>query len=169
MKLLRLIDNALTRVVNIALVSLFSLLMSLAFVQVFLRYFFNSSILWGDIAGRTLVIWVGFLGAVLATRENKHFHIDVLTRFLRERYQLWFQSLSNLFASVICFLLGQASQTYLNIEGQSKTFLELPVSVVELVIPLGFYLMMFQFALRTVIMMIEGIRLPSSLDDAETP
>src|SRR2546426_7761896 len=86
-KVIQVVDSVLTRVVNIALITLFSVMMSLAFVQVCLRYFFNNSILWGDTASRTLVIWVGFLGAVIATGENKHFHIDVLTRFLKKRHQ----------------------------------------------------------------------------------
>jgi TRAP-type C4-dicarboxylate transport system permease small subunit len=167
MKFFHNIDSVLTRVVNAALVLLFSVMLSLAVIQVFLRYFFNSSILWGDIAARTLVLWVGFLGAALATKENKHFHIDVLTRFLKKRYQLWFQSFSNLFASVICFFLGQASVTFLELDNQTKTFLQLPVFVVELIIPIGFYLMMIQFALRMIINANDGLHTSPVSDQAE--
>ena len=156
MKIVRLIDGVLTRAVNITLVTLFVVMMSLAVIQVFLRYFFNSSILWGDIAARTLVIWVGILGAILATRDNKHFHIDVLTRFLSQRYQRWFLSLSNLFAAVVCFYLGQASITFLGLDSQSKTFLDIPLVYVELIIPVGFYLMTVQFLLRMIITLAEG-------------
>jgi TRAP-type C4-dicarboxylate transport system permease small subunit len=147
-RLIQVVDSALTRLVNIALVTLFSVMMGLAFIQVFLRYFFNNSILWGDTAARTLVIWVGFLGAVIATGESKHFHIDVLTRFLKKRHQTWFQSFSNLFAAVICFFLGQASVTFLGLDPGTKTFLEIPIYIVELIIPAGFYLMMIRFVLR---------------------
>ncbi len=144
----RFIDSVITRLVTTVLVFLFSIMMGLAVVQVFLRYFFNGGILWGDIAARSLVIWVGFLGAVLATKENKHFHIDVLTRFLKERHQLWFLSFSNLVAASVCFFLGQASITFLGLDSQSTTFLNIPVVVVEVIVPAGFFLMMIQFALR---------------------
>ena len=167
MKFFHDVDSVLTRVVNAALVTLFTVMLSLAVIQVFLRYFFNSSILWGDIAARTLVLWVGFLGAALATRENKHFHIDVLTRFLKKRYQFWFQSFSNLFASVVCFFLGQASVTFLGLDSQTKTFLQLPVFVVELIIPIGFYLMMVQFVLRMIINLNDGFRNLPSTDQVE--
>jgi TRAP-type C4-dicarboxylate transport system permease small subunit len=162
-KIFSLVDRVIARAVDIALIAIFTVMMSLAGIQVFLRYFFNSSLLWGDIAARNLVIWVGILGAVLATRENKHFHIDLLTRFLGKRYQLWFQSFSNLFASVICFFLGQASVTFLELDIQGRTFLDLPLYYVEIIIPAGFYLMMVQFALRTIILLVDGLRdLPPS-------
>jgi TRAP-type C4-dicarboxylate transport system permease small subunit len=140
------------------IVVLFSVMMSLAVIQLFLRYFFNSSILWGDIAARNLVIWVGFLGAVLATRENKHFHIDVLTRFLKTNHQMWFNSFSNIIASIICFFLGQASITFIELDKNNTTFLNIPAVAVEIIVPIGFYLIMIQFILRAIIIIIDGPR-----------
>jgi len=166
MKVFKVIDDALTKLVDIALVGLFGVMMSLAVIQVFLRYFFNSGVLWGDIAARSLVIWVGFLGAVLATRQSKHFHIDVLTRFLKPRHQVWFQICSDLFASVICFFLGQAGLTFLELETGNKIFLNLPAIVVEVIIPISFYLMMVQFILRTVANVGE-VALSSSTEEPE--
>jgi len=151
-----------------ALVTLFGVMMSLAFIQVFLRYFFNNSILWGDTATRTLVIWVGFLGAVIATGENKHFHIDVLTRFLKKRHETWFQSFSNLFAAVICFFLGQASVTFLGLDSETRTFLDIPIFIVELIIPAGFFLMMIRFVLRMAFNLIEIFQSGPPGQDMET-
>lgn len=98
MKITRLIDRVLTAVVTVVLICAFSIMLGLAVLQVFLRDTFHTSIGWGDVAARQLVIWVGFLGAYLATRSNKHFHIDVLTRFLGPRVRLWFDAFSDLFA-----------------------------------------------------------------------
>lgn len=156
MKTLRILDRTLTGIVNVTLVMLFSVMLSLAVVQVFLRYFFNGGIPWGDIAARSLVIWVGFLGAVLATRDDKHFHIDVLTRFLKQRHQLVFQSVSNLFAAAVCYFLGQASITFVNLDSGNKTFLNIPLMIIEVIIPIGFFLMMIQFVLRAIIGFSEG-------------
>jgi len=167
-KIIQAVDSALTRIVNVALVTLFSVMMSLAFVQVCLRYFFNNSILWGDTAARTLVIWVGFLGAVIATGENRHFHIDVLTRFLKKQHQTWFQSFSNLFAAVICFFLGQASVTFLGLDPETRTFLDIPIFIVELIIPIGFYLMMLRFVLRVAFNLIEIFQTSPAGQDMET-
>ena len=49
------------------------------------------SILWGDMAARHLVIWVGFFGAYLATPWRRGISTSsVLTRFLGPRVRLWF-------------------------------------------------------------------------------
>ncbi|MFI5250893.1 MAG: TRAP transporter small permease [Bacteroidota bacterium] len=145
------IDTGITRVVNFMLVVLFIFMLGLAVIQVILRYFFNSGILWGDIVARNLVLWVGMLGAILATRENKHFHIDVLTRFLKNRHQVWFKSFSDLFSAVICYFLGQASITFLALDTETRTFFNLPIIVIEIIIPIGFYLMMLQFIVHMVL------------------
>ena len=158
MKFVRAIDNAVSRVIDVSIVVLFVVMLTLAVVQVFLRYFFNGGILWGDVAARTLVIWVGFLGAMTATREAKHFSVDVLTRFLKMKHQFWLQSISSLFAAVICFFLAQAGVTFLGLESGNKTFLDLPAVATEVIVPIGFYLMAFQFLLRMVISVSEGVR-----------
>jgi TRAP-type C4-dicarboxylate transport system permease small subunit len=52
----------------------------LAFLQVVLRNVFSQGLLWGDILLRQLVLWIGFIGASLATREEKHINIDLFCK-----------------------------------------------------------------------------------------
>lgn len=145
---LRSVDRLIAVAVNAAIVVLFLAMLGIAAAQVVLRYFFDSGIIWGDPAARTLVLWVGFLGSVLTTGDNKHFQIDVLTRFLPQRWREWFQRVSNLFAAVVCLVLAQASISFLGFESGAKGSLNLPVEIVDVIIPAGFYLMAVQFALR---------------------
>ena len=147
MKLLRLLDNALSKVVNVALVGLFLIMLGLAATQVLLRYFFSTGILWGDLAARNLVIWVGFLGAFLATKERQHFEVDVLTRFLNPSFRRWIRRLTNLCCAVVCYFLGQAAISVVELDVEAKTFLDLPASAVEMIVPIGFFLMMIRFIL----------------------
>ena len=70
----------------------------LAFLQVLLRNIFDQSFLWGDPLLRHLVLWVGFIGASLATREEKHINIDVLGRALKGRPKLAVRFFTELFA-----------------------------------------------------------------------
>ena len=155
LKFFRLTDRILTGFVSAVLVTLFLVMFGLAVVQVFLRYVFNSGIPWADILARNLVLWVGILGAFLAVKEDKHFQIDVLTRFLSTRYQVWYRGVSYIFAAVICYFLGYASVTMLGQDMANKTFLNIPIVAVEIIIPVGFYLMMVQFVLRTILIMDE--------------
>lgn len=147
-RLLQDVDYLVTWTVNGILVALFLGMLGIAAAQVILRYVFDSGIVWGDPAARTLVLWVGFLGAVLTTRDNKHFQIDLLTRFLPTRAQLWFHRFSNLFAAVVCLVLAQTSISFLSFESDTRGFLNLPVAIVDVIIPAGFCLMAVQFALR---------------------
>lgn len=160
MKLLHAFDRALTATVTALLVLILAAMLGLAATQVFLRDFFHTGILWGDVAARHLVIWVGFFGAYLATHENRHFHIDVLTRFLSVRLRLWFAAFSDLFAAAICYLLMDASITFLSvgIDADAVTFLNLSQRTLALIVPVGFGLIMVQFLLRTVASVAGAVR-----------
>jgi TRAP-type C4-dicarboxylate transport system permease small subunit len=160
MKALRVFDRALTAVVNTLLLLSFSIMLGLAALQVLLRFFFHSGILWGDVAARNLVIWVGFFGAYLATRENRHFRIDVLTRLVPLRIRSWLFAFTDLFAAVICYFLFQASQNFvkLGIDPDSIAFLQVPQSVVAMIVPVGFGLIIVQFLIRTVESVVAAVR-----------
>ena len=162
MKILDIIERFIARVVNTTLVLLFFAMLGLAITQVALRYFFHSSISFADVLARNLVMWVGLLGAILATPENKHFHIDVLTRFLNNRSQLWLRAITNLFSSVVCYFLGRAATTFLLLDPDTKIFLTIPAAAVESILPVSFYLMMVLFAIRTIGSIVEGMRFPHS-------
>ncbi len=160
MKVILLIDRVLTAVVTVVLISAFSLMLGLAFLQVFLRDVFHTGIAWGDGATRQLVIWVGFFGAYLATRSNKHFHIDVLTRFLGPRLRLWFSAFSDLFAAFICFFLVAASRTFVavGLDPGATLFLGIPQTVAAAIVPVGFSLITVQFLLRAIDGLFAAVR-----------
>jgi len=160
MKVLEFIDRSLTSIVWGLLVLMFTIMLGLATVQVFLRGAFHTGILWGDVAARHLVIWVGFLGAFLATRGNKHFHIDVLTRFLHPHVRLWFNAFSDLFAAAICYLMMQSSITFLTVgmDPESVLFLGIPQRYLAMIVPGGFGLIMVQFIIRTIESVVAAIR-----------
>lgn len=160
MKLLRAFDRGLTAVVGGLLVLSFTVMLALAALQVILRFFFQTGILWGDVAARSLVIWVGFFGAYIATRENKHFRIDVLTRFLGARLRLWLSAFSDLFGAVVCYFLLQASRTFVlvGIDPESKAFLGIPQAVVAVIVPVGFGLILVQFLLRMADSIVAALR-----------
>ena len=75
--------NVVYRIEDGILVALLALMIALAAVQIFLRNFFGAGIIWGDVLVRVLVLWIGLIGAMIATRQNKHISIDLVARFLR--------------------------------------------------------------------------------------
>ena len=164
MSVLRGLDRVLTKAVTWLLVFFFVTMLGIAALQVILRIILHTGIIWGDIAARHMVLWVGFFGAYMATREDKHFHIDVLTRFLHPKLKAWFGAFSDLFAIVICYFMLQASLTFVQVgmDADSMLFLQVPQRAAAMIVPLGFGLIMVQFLLRMIENIVKGIRGPEA-------
>jgi TRAP-type C4-dicarboxylate transport system permease small subunit len=168
MKVLRTLDRVLTTTVIWLLVTFFVVMLGIAALQVLLRIILHTGIIWGDIAARHMVLWVGFFGAYMATREDKHFHIDVLTRFLHPKLKAWFGAFSDLFAIVICYFMLQASLTFVEVgmDADSMLFLQVPQRAVAMIVPLGFGLIMLQFIFRMIENVVKAIRGPEAEEPA---
>jgi len=160
MTVLTKIERALSAAVTAFLVLTFTIMLGLAAVQVFLRFFFHTGILWGDVAARHLVVWVGFFGAFLAARENKHFRIDVLTRFVPWRFRQWLAAFTDLFAAVISSFLLRASITFVDvgIDPDAVAFFHIPQTAVAWIVPAGFGLLSLEFLLRAAQSVASAIR-----------
>ena len=160
MKIVLLIDRGLTALVTGLLICSFTLMIGLAAAQVLLRQLMHTSILWADVAARHLVIWVGFFGAYLASRSERHFHIGFLARFLGPRSRPWFNAVADLFAALICGFLVVAGWTFVTVglDPRAVVFLGIRQSTAALIVPAGFLLMALQFGLRTIQSLEKAIR-----------
>ena len=151
MKTLEKVNVWIERTETVILVFILAIMVLFAFLQVVLRNVFNEGILWGDIFLRHLVLWVGFLGASLATREQKHINIDLFNRFLPEKGKQVSRLLTNLFSAFICLLLTDAGWTFIQDEKMMGTilFAEIPSWYFQIIIPIGFFLMFIRFLFLT--------------------
>jgi C4-dicarboxylate transporter DctQ subunit len=151
MKTLERLNAWIERTETAILVLVLGIMVVFAFLQVVLRNIFNEGILWGDIFLRHLVLWVGFLGASLATREQKHINIDLFNRLLPEKGKQVSRLVTNLFSVFICLLLTDASWTFVQDEKMMNTILfeDIPTWYFQIIIPIGFFLMSFRFLFLT--------------------
>jgi C4-dicarboxylate transporter DctQ subunit len=149
-KFLQKLDSGLFQIENFIILLTLGSMVILSFLQVILRNFFDTGLLWGDILLRHLVLWVGFVGASLATREEKHINVDVLTRLISRRYVPLIHFLVNLAAIVICYILARASYTLLTFEIEAGTtlFLDIPSWYFQIILPVGFGLIGLRFLLK---------------------
>ena len=145
-------ERRIVRTVNSTLIFLFVAMLGLASIQVALRIFFNTGILWMDPLARRLVLWTGLLGAVLASSENKHFHLDVVTRFFPPRIRIFLAKASNLFLCIVCGALFYASLTFLTIglDEPDQALFNLPSYFIGLILPVTFLLMTILYGIRLV-------------------
>jgi TRAP-type C4-dicarboxylate transport system permease small subunit len=160
MKPFLLIDHWLEKISGWILVGLLGIMIAMAFGQVILRNFFESSIEWGDIFLRHLVLWVGYFGAVIATGEGRHLRIEFVTKLVKEKPRKIFFVISSLFAAIICYFLMQASVSFveLEMESESTLILDLPGWYFIVIIPMGYAMLSFRFFIRSLNGAVEIIK-----------
>ena len=150
MKILKKIDLALNKAEGALLILMLSTMVVVAFGQVMLRNVFHTGVLGADILLRHLVLWIGFLGAAIATSEERHINIDALRRFLSHRIRSTVDVLTDVFAAVVCYYLMNAAWVFVKSEMASghMVYKEIPVWCVQIIIPIGFGLLMVHFTIR---------------------
>jgi len=152
MKILDTLNTWIARVETVMIVIILSVMIFLAFLQVLLRNFFDQGLLWGDILLRHLVLWVGFIGASLATRDEKHISIDLFGRFVHGNSKHIIHLITNLFAVFVSYLLTDASWYFVMDEKMAGTtiFSDIPVWYFQIIIPVGFGLITLRFLLLAI-------------------
>jgi TRAP-type C4-dicarboxylate transport system permease small subunit len=148
---LRRIDAVLAKAEQVLIVIVLSVMLLLAFLQVLLRNAWDFGLPWIDILLRHLVLWLGIMGASLATRMNRHIRIEALLRFLPARHQRFVERGVLLIAVAICTLLGVAAVDLVRQEQAtgSMAFGPVPTWMLQLVLPVGFAIVAFRFGLQT--------------------
>lgn len=141
---LRLAESAL-------LVVLLGTMISLAAFQVVARNFFDTGVLWGDALVRVLVLWVTFIGATIASRDDQHIRIDLLTRFVGDISNAWLSRFRSLFTAVVAGVFAWYSLEFVILDYQDGiiAFASVPAWVCEAVMPLGAGLISLRYLLRT--------------------
>ncbi|HLP18560.1 MAG TPA: TRAP transporter small permease [Bacteroidota bacterium] len=152
LKILFYIDELIARVTGWILVFLLSVMILMAFGQVALRNFFHTSLAWGDVFLRHLVLWVGFLGAVIATGQGRHLKIEFIRKVIGEKLRKIFFIITNIFAAVICWYLMQASTSFVQFEreAQSILILDQPTWYFVVIIPIGYAVIAFRFLVSVI-------------------
>ena len=144
-------DEMIDRVEQTLVVSFLGFMIFIAFLQILLRNVFSTGLDWGDPLLRNLVLWIGFIGATLATKEGKHINIDVISKWLPSMGKNVATLITHLFSFLVCCALTYATLKFIRNEIQmgQNTFLNIPVWIPEMILPLTFSLMTFRFGLRS--------------------
>jgi TRAP-type C4-dicarboxylate transport system permease small subunit len=126
------------------------LMVTLAAAQIMMRNFFDTSIFGADQMLRLLVLWVAFLGAVAASREGKHIHVDAIARWLPERIKSGVVALTDFFTLIVCLVLSWQALRFIQSARTSAemAFGSFPVWIAAIILPLGFTLIGLRYGLR---------------------
>jgi len=126
--------------------------------QVVLRNFFNSGVEWADMFARSLVLWVGFIGASLATRRSKHINIEVISKFITNpKFSKIRATYVNVISFVITSMLAWGAIEFIIIESKNgmTAFLNIPTWIIFIIVPISLVLISIRFFLEIFIGRIE--------------
>jgi TRAP-type C4-dicarboxylate transport system permease small subunit len=125
-------------------------MIGLAAVQILLRNFWGGGIAWADEVLRILVLWAAMLGAVAASREQRHVSIDALSRYLPAFLHRFTVRLTSLFTAVVCFILAWYSWLFVADSwdvGDRVLGGEMPAWAVQAILPVGFALIGYRYVI----------------------
>ena len=143
-------DAILSTIENAFIIIILFATMFISVTQIVLRNGFSSGLSWADPALKMLVLYITIVGSIIATRENKHLSIDVLSKFLPEHLNHLVQKSTNIFAAFICLLMSYYSLKLLQISKQFEdvAFNGIPLWVLQIILPVGFLLMAMRFIIN---------------------
>ena len=77
----------------------------LIFIQVFFRYILNSPLSWSEELARLCLVWLGFMGSVIALRKGEHIYIGNITKKLSLHKKLIYEIFSYVIIGIILIFL----------------------------------------------------------------
>jgi len=107
---------------------------------------------WSESLVRLLVLWLAFLGASLVTAEKKHIKIDVFSAILPSGWLPFRELILSLACAAVSAVMVKVCLDYLKMEMEfgATMFLQLPGWIGQIILPLGFALILFRFTLRAI-------------------
>jgi len=111
------------KTVELSLLTLFLVTMIvLSFSQIVFRKVFLSSIPHADQIVTMLVMYIALIGAALATLEDKHITVEVLSKFVSDRINTMMAVVFNFFSVWIVYILYAASLEYIELQQDNIEF-----------------------------------------------
>ncbi len=142
------LDNFFAKIEKIFLVIGVSVMVLVVFFDILLRELFDGGFIWAKELAAFLMIWVGFVGASLAAKENKHIVVGIPEKLFPKKVLPYV----SLFASVIIFtvtiLIAYLGFNYVSETrelGETSLVLKIPLWIVQIIIPISLVIIAFRF------------------------
>ena len=145
LKLLKYVNDGITRVMNWLMIGLMSLMVVFIVAQVFFRYVLMKPLSWSEELSGYLFSAVFFFGAVLLYRESRHINMSLLVesikiRFLRELVTVIAHLFSFFFLVVMVWYSYPMAMQILEFEVVSPSMEWLRIGYVFLIVPAASFL-----------------------------
>jgi len=133
------------------LVFLLSAMIVLASTQILLRNFLDSGFVWIDPLLRVLVLWLGLIGATVATRNNRHIRIDLLSKLFSRNTHRLIQSIVGQVSAWTCLVIAWYGFKWIQMDYVDgvTAFAGVPAWLLEVIIPVTFALIGLRYLIMS--------------------
>jgi len=135
------------------LVILFVAMVIISVVQIIMRNFLGSGLIWAEPLTRIIVLWITLIGAMVASRRNQHIAIDVVVKKLSDRFRMITMCINRVFTAAICFIVAWYSLQFVLEEYQygGIAFANIPNWICEAVIPVAFFVIALRYLTTSIL------------------
>lgn len=150
----------LQKIEDSVLIGLLLVMIFIAVFQIILRNLFDSGMNFGDELIRILVLWISLVGAMVASRNNNHINIDLVSRYLPHPVKKFSTVLVGIFTALICAAMAYFSLDFVMLEKSEGiiAFSGIPAWVCESIIPLAFAVICLRYLLLSVTTLSNAVR-----------
>jgi C4-dicarboxylate transporter DctQ subunit len=131
-----------------AAIVLLAFTVTLSFIQVILRYFFNSGFAWVPEIVVFAFISMTLLGASTGIRNGVHIGVDVIVKLLPLKFQKFSEIFTSLSGTALFLLMSYLTYKfvlYFREMGQLSIITEIPIWMMIAYMPVAFFLMAFHY------------------------
>lgn len=143
MELLNKISLGAEKAINIFLGAAFAIMTVVYFSSIVARYALNTGIPWAEELTRYLNVWLVMLGASVVSRHNGHTNVSVLELALGKN-GVYAQVMQNALTAIFFTIAGVIGFNFAGNISHVSANLRLPLSVVYIIMSIGFILIGFQ-------------------------
>ena len=139
-------EDYLVKTEKTIVVALIVAMVGLSFMQVLLRIFLHSGIVWLDPLLRHMVLWAGLTGSALAARYSNHFALEAFVKFSPKAMHRPLEIFASVFTAAASALLFYAAWKFIRDEFAAGSIafyinnLGVPGGWAEMIIPAAFAL-----------------------------
>ena len=147
--LLETVKNGFEKVINFLIGVMLAGMVVLVFGNVIARYFLNASIGWSEEVSRFMLIWLAFLGAVIAYIKNEHLGLDILVKMLPGK--------TAKMLTIVADFLVLAALAYMTKGGYDMTVDSLASGWVSSAVPIPYGYVYMVAPISSLFMFLEGV------------
>ena len=127
------------RVEELFLMTCFSIIGLVLFIQVILRYFFNFPLTWSEELARYLLVWITFFGINYGIRKKKHIEMEYFFNKMPEMLQTFLTLATQLVILFIMWKLFGSTLRFVRAQMLiESSAMQVSMGLVYAAIPLGF-------------------------------